>query len=198
MGLSSGTTAFLSSLGLVAVSIFFFLQDQEDIARLFLVLAAYVFVLLFFLLKALYYTRHGATFNVFVFVVLLPLSPIALIAIQNILLTSVMQEDMLILTMNLQLRWINESLELLTLAIEVLLLPIYYFSLFLVLRTHLRYPVIRLQGHSIRGLSPRFSGFLLTILIPLAFVILAVIYSNLLFLIFGITFFLTSASGIFV
>jgi hypothetical protein len=193
--LSSGTYAFLISLIFVATAIFYFLEGIEDLARLYLVLATYALVLSYYLIKALYYLRHKATFNVVIFAFSLPLTPFLLLLASQFFLTEEILESFIFMSVLLSTTYLEQTIVLHFGFLDIFLLPVYFFSFYLLLRTHLRYPVIRYRGYSTKGFSPKFTVVFLTVVITSCAILLLPLYSNLLLFYYGITYLLLSIIG---
>ena len=84
-------------------------------------------------------------------------------------------------------------------AVDLMLLPYYLASNFLLFRTFVRYPFIRFRGTSEKGLPPKFAGFILMILIPTLNIVSSIFYFNNLFLlIFGMIYFYLGTIALFV
>ncbi len=173
-----GTASFLISLSLVGIAIYYFIEGNSFNGKMFVFLALYAFISLFYMFRSIYYVRHSATFNEVAYVVFLPLIPLILILAQSIF---EINEAMVFITGQLQ----GENIDL-TYSInvvDILITPYYIFSNYLLFRSYIRYPFIRLTGTSEGGLPPKFTAFMLTIMIPLAYFLTSFLYLNNLFLI---------------
>ncbi len=155
-------------------------------------MAAILFFLAYYLLKSLYFMRYRATFNEVTFVVILPHVPLLFAFFSSIFdvtidpITSVSVKGAI-------------SLSLYSDFIDLVSLPLYIFSLFVLMRTFLRYPFIRLYGHSTNGFPSRVVGLALTLEVPFvyAFAVFAFL-PNLSLLMFSITFLLIGFLSMFV
>jgi len=179
------TGSFFLSLSLVGVSIYYFIEGDNMMGRLFVFLAIYVFISFFYVFRSLYYLRHKATFNEFIFVYVLPIIPVLILFAQSMFGIT----DMFVLSTGvISTDWIDYSFYIN--AVDMLLLPYYLASNYLLFRSLIRYPFIRFRGTSEKGMNPKFSGFLLMILIPTLYIASTLTYFNNFFLLlFGIIYF---------
>lgn len=192
MGFSPIGSAFIVTLGFLGVSIYQFLEDDPSSGRFWLMLAALSFFFAFFFFRALYYIRYRATFNDVGFVFLLPHVPALFAFFSRIFLTEV--EDALVLEIVAPFR-----MRLFANFIDLFSLPFYVFSLFLLLRTHLRYPFIRLTGHATDGLSSRLVALYMTLEIPFVYTAVAFLFiPNLSLLLFAVCYLVVGFIGFFV
>ena len=181
------TSSFFLSLSMVGVSIYYFIEGNSDMGKLFVFLAIYVFISFFYVFRSLYYLRHKATFNEFIYVFVLPIIPV-LIILAQVLFKIHEMSPLLLSTGVINTDWIDYTFYINV--VDVLLLPYYLASNFLLFRSLIRYPFIRFRGTSERGMNPKFSGFLLMILIPVLYIATALTYFNNFFLLlFGIIYF---------
>jgi len=181
------TSSFFLSLSMVGVSIYYFIEGNSDMGKLFVFLAIYVFISFFYVFRSLYYLRHKATFNEFIYVFVLPIIPV-LIILAQVLFKIHEMSPLLLSTGVINTDWIDYTFYINV--VYVLLLPYYLASNFLLFRSLIRYPFIRFRGTSERGMNPKFSGFLLMILIPVLYIATALTYFNNFFLLlFGIIYF---------
>ena len=74
--------------------------------------------------------------------------------------------------------------------VDLLLLPYYLASNYLLFRSLIRYPFIRFRATSEKGMHPKLSGFLLMLIVPALYIASTITYFNNFFLlIFGIVYF---------
>ena len=188
------SVAFLLSLTLVGVSIYYFIEDNNFLGRVYIFAAIFAFLTLFVIFRSLFYLRHKATFNEVFFVLMVPLIPVLIVLAQKlfgiydifIVSTGVISTSSLNYTF-----FIN--------AIDFVLLPFYIVSNFLIFRTFIRYPFIRLKGTSEKGIPPKFFGFLLIFIIPATYILTSVFYlENLFLVIFGGVYFYSALLMLFV
>jgi len=159
-------------------------------------LAIFAFVSFFYIFRSMYYLKHKATFNEFIFVFVLPLIP-ALVLLAQMLFGINELSTLILSTGEITSDFVDY--EFYINVIDLLLLPYYLASNFLLFRTFVRYPFIRFRGTSERGLPPKFAGFLLMILIPALYIITSLLYFNNLFLlIFGMLYFYLGTIALFV
>ncbi|MHA2090972.1 MAG: hypothetical protein ACW98K_08950 [Candidatus Kariarchaeaceae archaeon] len=185
------TIALFVSFALIGASIYMFLEERDDDAKVFLFLAVYTYIGLFYSLKSMYYLRHRATFNEVSFVVFLPFVPIILV-----LLGDFTEIDELYFSefLTAQITFQDETLDFFLSFSSILSLPYFGFSLYLLLRSFIRYQFIRLRGYSKGGLNAVFVGLLLSVIIGIAYLVLAIIMEDLLLALFG---FIYAIVGIF-
>ena len=185
------TGSFFLSLSLVGVSIYYFIEGNSDFGKLFVFLAIYVFISFFYVFRSLYYLRHKATFNEFIFVYVLPVIPVLILLAQMLFGINEMftiNDAFVLSTGVISTDWIDYSFSINV--VDMLLLPYYLASNFLLFRSLIRYPFIRFRGTSEKGMNPKFSGFMLMLLIPALYIASALTYINNFFLLlFGIIYF---------
>ncbi len=188
------SAAFLLSLTLVGVSIYYFIEDNSFLGRVYIFAAIFAFLSLFILFRSFFYLRHKATFNEVFFVLMVPLIPVLIVLAQKlfgiydtfIVSTGVISTSSLNYTF-----FIN--------AVDFVLLPYYLVSNFMIFRTCIRYPFIRLKGTSEKGIPPKFFGFLLMFIIPATYILTSVFYlENLFLVIFGGMYFYSALLMLFV
>ncbi len=186
--------SFILSLIVLAVSIFYFIEDMDEEAFLFLYLTVYTFLTSFYLFKSLYYRAESATFNELFFVAGLPTVPIILSITANILeINSFFDRSTLIITtIN-----IGEVRELYVHTTGILVLPFYIFSLYLLLRTFIRYKFIRWTAYSEGGIPAVLFGIILSLGIGFVYFMISMIMGDLLLLLFGFMYALTGILGFF-
>lgn len=188
------TYSFLIGLGFVGAALFNFIEDNNDDGRSFLLLGLITFLAAYYILKTLYYLRHQATFNEVSFVIFLPYS-ILLQFIVKTLLEVEFDELFSVNIVGIGENDYNLSVDIFDLG----LIPYFIFSVFLLLRTYLRYPFIRLHGHSDRGLPAKFVGLILSISVSILFFITGlIILENALLVVFAIFFATIGVIGFFV
>ena len=188
------TWSFLLSLSLVGVSIYYFIEGDNQMGRLFVFLAIFAFLSFFFLFRSMYYLKHKATFNEFIFVFVLPMLPALILLAQKLFGIDAM---FVLSTGDLTTSFIDY--EFYINAVDLMLLPYYLASNFLLFRTFVRYPFIRFRGTSEKGIPPKLSGFLLMILIPTLNIVSSLLYFNNLFLlVFGMIYFYLGTIALFV
>lgn len=185
------TIALICGLILIAVSFFMFLEERDNNGRAFLFLAVYTYIGLFYSLKALYYLRHRATFNEISFVVFIPIVPLLLV-----FLGSVTDFDNLYFSdfLKAQVTFPSRVFEFELSFSSILALPYLFFSIYLLLRTFMRYEFIRWGSHSKGGPNAVFVGLLLSIIVGLSYFIFSIILEDLLLALFG---FVYAIVGIF-
>ncbi len=185
------TIALFVSFSLIGASIYMFLEERDDDAKVFLFLAVYAYIGLFYSLKSMYYLRHRATFNEVSFVVFLPFIPIILVLLGDFTeIDELYFSEFLTAQITLQ----DETLDFFLSFSSILSLPYFGFSLYLLLRSFIRYQFIRLRGYSKGGLNAVFVGLLLSVIIGIAYLVLAIIMEDLLLALFG---FIYAIVGIF-
>ncbi|OLS28186.1 MAG: hypothetical protein HeimC2_08410 [Candidatus Heimdallarchaeota archaeon LC_2] len=193
MNFAYTTYSFLIGLGFVGASIFNFIENDNETGRSFLLMALIAFLASYYLLKTLYYLRHQATFNEVSFVIFLPISIILQVMAKHALEVEFNE------LFSLHIEGIGDRIELSVDFFDLGLLPYFVFSTFLLLRSYLRYPFIRLHGHSERGFPAKFTGLLLSIIIPILFLVVGlVILENAFLVIFAIFFATIGLIGFFV
>ena len=188
------TSSFLVSLSLIGVSIYHFIEGDNFLGRVFIFLAIYVFITLFYIIRSFFYLKHKATFNEFIFVFILPIIPV-LILLAQVLLD--INNAYIVSTGDFVTERINYVFYINM--VDFLLLPYYLFSNFLLFRTFIRYPFIRFKSTSEKGIPPKFAGFLLMLIIPTAYIVTSITYfQNLFLLIFGIIYLYSALIALFV
>lgn len=188
------TYSFLIGLGFVGASLYNFIEDNNEDGRFYLFLSLIAFLASYYILKTLYYLRHQATFNEVSFVVFMPVS----ILIQFVVKTILEVEFEELFSVNI-IGLGENDIELSVDIFDLGLIPYFVFSVFLLLRTYLRYPFIRLRGHSERGFPPKFLGLLLSVTISILFFITGlVILENALLVLFALFFATVGLVGFFV
>ncbi|MHA2030388.1 MAG: hypothetical protein ACW99A_16925 [Candidatus Kariarchaeaceae archaeon] len=193
MGFAYTTFSFLIGLGFVGASLYNFIEDNNEDGRFFLLLALIAFLASYYILKTLYYLRHQATFNEVSFVIFLPLS----ILVQFIVKTILEVEFDELFSVNVI--GIGDDIELSVDIFDLGLIPYFIFSTFLLLRSYIRYPFIRLHGHSEKGFPAKFLALLLSISIPVLYLIAGLfILENALLVIFALFFATAGLIGFFV
>ena len=185
------TGSFITSLSLVGVSIYYFIEGNDELGKFFIFLSIYVFISLFYIIRSLFYLKHKATFNEFIYVFILPVIPVLILLAQ-----------MLFEVNNLgivHISWFpDESFKEIN-AVDFLLLPYYLYSTFLLFRTFIRYPFIRFRSTSEKGMNPKFAGALLMLIIPAIYIATSVTYfENFFLLISGIIDLYSARMAIFV
>ncbi len=185
------TIALFSSLILVGISIFMFLEDQDRNGKVFVFLSFYVYFGIFYVLKGLYYFRHRATFNEISFVVFLPVIPIILVLLGEFTeLDEIYSSELITAQISLPFRDFDFYLSF----SSIFSLPYFSFSLYLLLRSFIRYEHIRWRGHSKGGPNATLVGLLLSIVIGITYFALSLILEDLLLALFG---FIYAIVGIF-
>jgi hypothetical protein len=188
------TWSFLLSLSLVGVSIYYFIEGENQMGRLFVFLAIFAFFSFFYIFRSMYYLKHKATFNEFIFVFVLPLVPAIVLLAQKLFGIDAM---FVLSTGELTTSFIDY--EFYINAVDIMLLPYYLASNFLLFRTFVRYPFIRFRATSEKGFPPKLAGFLLMIIVPALNIITSILYFNNLFLlIFGMIYFYLGTIALFV
>ena len=165
------TFSLIASLGVLGVSIYHFINNDNIQGRYYLFLAITIFIALYYLLKSIYYLRYKATFNEVSFVILLPISVLIQFTTKTLL---AVEFDTLI---SMSIRGLSGGqLDLTIDLFDLAMAPYFFFSVLLLLRTYLRYPFIRLSGHSERGLPSKFVGLLISAGISLIFRIAGLLF----------------------
>lgn len=188
------TSSFLTSLSLIGVSIYHFIEGDDFLGRVFIFLAIYVFITLFYIIRSFFYLKHNATFNEFIFVFILPIIPVLILLAQMLFGIN----DAYIVSTG---DFVTESINYVFYInmVDFLLLPYFLFSNFLLFRTFIRYPFIRIRSTSEKGIPPKFAGFLLMLIIPTAYIVTSITYfQNLFLLIFGIIYLYSALMALFV
>ncbi|MBA7515880.1 hypothetical protein ES705_07925 [subsurface metagenome] len=188
------TSSFLTSLSLIGVSIYHFIEGDDFLGRVFIFLAIYVFITLFYIIRSFFYLKHNATFNEFIFVFILPIIPVLILLAQMLFGIN----DAYIVSTG---DFVTESINYVFYInmVDFLLLPYFLFSNFLLFRTFIRYPFIRIGSTSEKGIPPKFAGFLLMLIIPTAYIVTSITYfQNLFLLIFGIIYLYSALMALFV
>lgn len=192
------STAFLMSLPLLGVAIYYFVEEDNAMGKIFTMATVFALLTLFVMIRSIYYLRHSATFNEIFFVFIVPLIPVVIVLMQVLLGVYNYNPDVMIVS---EVPFVVKGVEYLFYIniIDFLLLPFYIFSNFLLLRTFIRYPFIRFKGTSEKGIPPKFFGFLMMIILPTIYIITSFFYlDNLFLMVFGIGYFYTSLLTIFV
>ena len=188
------SAAFLLSLTLVGVSIYYFIEDNNFLGRVYIFAAIFAFLSLFIIFRSFFYLKHKATFNEVFFVLMVPLIPVLIVLAQKLfgIYDTFIVSTGVISTSSLNyIFFIN--------ALDFVLLPYYLVSNFLIFRTFIRYPFIRLKGTSEKGIPPKFFGFLLMFIIPATYILTSVFYlENLFLVIFGGVYFYSALLMLFV
>lgn len=188
------TYSFLIGLGFVGAALFNFIEDNNDDGRSFLFLALITFLAAYYILKTLFYLRHQATFNEVSFVIFLPFSILLQFIVKTILEVE-FEELFSVNIVGVGEKDYNLSVDIFDLG----LIPYFFFSSFLLLRTYLRYPFIRIHGHSDRGLPAKFVGLILSLSVSILFFITGlIILENALLVMFALFFATIGVIGFFV
>ena len=188
------TSSFLTSLSLVGVSIYHFIEGDDFLGRVYIFLAIYVFITLFYIIRSFFYLKHKATFNEFIFVFILPIIPVLILLVQMLF---GINNAYIVSTGNFVTESINYVFYINM--VDFLLLPYYLFSNFLLFRTFIRYPFIRFRSTSEKGIPPKFAGFLLMLIIPTAYIVTSITYfQNLFLLVFGMIYLYSALMALFV
>ncbi len=194
--ISQLTAAFLVSLTLVGVSIYYFIEENNEFGKLYIFIAIFAFLTLFFTFRSIYYLKHNATFNEVFFVLIVPLVPV-IIVLAQILLGINDLDSAIISTSTFNIG--SSSYDFFITIVDFFLLPYYIFSNFLLFRTFIRYPFIRMKGTSEKGIPPKLFGFLLMLIIPAIYILITLFYlENLFLMIFGIVYFYSALLTLFV
>ena len=192
------STAFLISLSLVGVSIYYFIEENNEMGKIFIFAAIFAFLTLFIMIRSIYYLKHNATFNEIFFVFMVPLVPVVVVLTQVLLgIYDYPPGVMLVSTSTFDvsgtLYYFHINI------IDFILLPFYIFSNFLLFRTFIRYPFIRMKGTSEKGIPPRLFGFLMMLILPATYILMSLFFlENLFLMVFGIVYFYTSLLTLFV
>ena len=192
--LSHAAGSFFTSLPLVGVSIYFFIEHDDFLGRLFSFLAIYVFITLFYIIRGLFYLKHKATFNEFIYVFILPIVPVLILLAQMLL---GINDAYIISTGGFTTSSFSYTYYINT--IDFILLPYYLFSTFLLFRTFIRYPFIRFGSTSEKGMHPKLAGILLMLVIPTIYIVSSLFYfENLFLLISGIIYLYSAIMALFI
>ena len=188
------TGSFITSLSLVGVSIYYFIEGNVDLGKFFIFLAIYVFITLFYIIRSLFYLKHKATFNEFIYVFVLTIVPVLILLAQMLfgINDAYIVSTGSFTTGSLSyIYYIN--------VIDFLLLPYYLSSTFLLFRTFIRYPFIRFRSTSEKGMNPKFAGVLLMLIIPTIYIVTSVTYfENFFLLISGIIYLYSAIMAILI
>ena len=164
--------------------------------KVFIFAAIFAFLTLFIMIRSLYYLRHNATFNEIFFVMIVPLVPV-IIVLTQVLLGIYDYSNLIISHSTFDVG--SHSYNFYINIVDFILLPFYIVSNFLLFRTFIRYPFIRIKGTSEKGIPPKLFGFLLMLIIPAAYIFTSLFYlENLFLMIFGIVYFYTALLTLFV
>lgn len=164
--------------------------------KIFIMAAIFAFLTLFIMIRSIYYLKHNATFNEVFFVLIVPLIPVIVVLTQFLLgiydygsnLISTSTFDVGTTTYYF---YIN--------IVDFILLPYYIFSNFLIFRTFIRYPFIRMKGTSEKGIPPKLFGFLLLLIIPTTYILTSIfLLENLFLMVFAVVYFYSSLLMLFV
>jgi hypothetical protein len=77
------TVANLVAVSLLSAALFFFIQDEDELAISFLFLTAFGWMVTYYTLRAFWYEHHNASFNELFFIFGAHLIPIVCIAVTN-------------------------------------------------------------------------------------------------------------------
>lgn len=188
------SAAFLLSLTLVGVAIYFFIEDNDFLGKVFIFAAILAFLSLFVLFRSLFYSSHRATFNEVFFVFIVPLIPVLLLLTQKLL---GIYDSFIITTVEITPEFPTYFFYIS--AFDFAFLPYYIVSNFLIFRTFIRYPFIRMKGTSEKGIPPKLFGFLLMFIIPATYILTSWFYfENLFLVIFGGIYFYSALLMLFV
>ncbi|MHA2502938.1 MAG: hypothetical protein ACXAE3_08715 [Candidatus Kariarchaeaceae archaeon] len=185
--------SLLALVGMSTASIYFFIQDQDILAKQLAFLGLYSFLTLFYFLKSLYYRRHKATFNEIFFVVGIPLIPplLAIVGqlteINSLFEVGVYAE----ITVSEQIWQLQLSLA------SLLALPFYLFALYLLLRTFIRYEFLRWTAHSSGGLPGTLTGLIMSVMVGTIYLVVAILFGDLMLVIFGFVYTITGLLSFF-
>lgn len=164
------------------MSIFFFLEDNDTLAKQLVFFTVYAFIGIFYLFKSFYYRRHKATFNELFFVVGIPLLPPLFVILGEVTgVNTLYFSDLLSATLVLQ----NEPMEFSLAFASIMALPYFFFAMYLLLRSFIRYQFIRWQAHSKGGPPGTFIGILLAGFIGIIYLVVALFFADFLLLLFG-------------
>ncbi len=188
--------SFIVFLSLIGVSIYFFIEENYDLGKIFVVAAIFAFLTIFIVIRSIYYLKYNATFNEIFFVLIVPLVPVIIVLTQvllgvydygaNLISTSIFDVGGTLYYFHINI-------------VDFILLPYYIFSNFLLFRTFIRYPFIRLKSTSERGIPPKFFGFLLMLILPAVYILTSIFYlENLFLMVFGMIYFYSSLLTLFV
>jgi len=192
--LSHLTASFFISLSLVGVSIYYFIEGDNLMGKVFVFIAIFVFISFYFVFRSIYYLRHKATFNEIIYVFILPIIPVLILFAQMMFNFN---DIFLLSTGEISTNGFNYDYYITI--IDILLLPYYLASNFLLFRTFIRYPFIRFRGTSEKGIPPKLAGLILMIAIPALYIASSLTYfHNFFLLIFGIIYFYLGTVALFV
>ncbi len=188
------TASFFISLSLVGVSIYYFIEGDNLMGKVFVFIGIFVFISFFFIFRSIYYLRHKATFNEFIYVFILPLIPVLILFAQEMFNFN---DIFLISTGNIKTNGIDYDFYITI--IDFLLLPYYLASNYLLFRSFIRYPFIRFKSTSEKGMPPKLAGLILMLAIPALYIASSLTYfHNFFLLIFGIVYFYLGTVALFV
>lgn len=186
--------SLLATLVGISVSIFLFIEQRDADAKIVLFFSVYVYFLMFYLLKSLYYRKHKATFNELFFVVGMPLTPLILSTLGGLFKINELRDFSDIFIAHLD---VNAGVEMVLTFSSVISLPFYIFSLYLLLRTFIRYKFIRFTPYSDGGIPATLLGIIISISIGLTYVVVSIIFGDFILLVFGFFYALTGILGFF-
>ncbi|MCY3410429.1 MAG: hypothetical protein INQ03_02225 [Candidatus Heimdallarchaeota archaeon] len=183
-------------VGLVflSISIFLFIEDNDNLAKVLLFLTIFLYITVFYIFKSLYYKAEKATFNELFFVLGLPIIPVLLSIVGYVVnLEDILDfESPLIMTVTH-----FESAELQLSVASLFSIPYYLFALYLLLRTFLRYKFIRYTPYSSGGIPPKLFGIVIAIGIGIFYMLISLFIADLLLLFFGIMYLCTGILSFF-
>ena len=192
--LSHLTASFFIALSLIGASIYFFIEENSLMGKVYIFIAIFIFISSYLLFRSIYYLRHKATFNEFIYVFILPVIPVLLLFIQMMFNFN---DFFLISTGEISTNGFNYDYYITI--IDILLLPYYLASNFLLFRAFIRYPFIRFRGTSEKGIPPKLAGLILMIAIPALYIASSLTYfHNFFLLIFGVIYFYLGTVALFI
>ena len=186
--------SLLAALIGISGAIFLFIEGRDDDAKIVLFFSIYTYFLMLYFLKSLYYRKHKATFNELFYVVGLPLIPLILSILGGVFKINGLRDFSDIFLLNVDL---GSDLELVLTLSSVISLPFYIFSLYLLLRTFIRYKFIRFTPYSDGGIPATLLGIIISISIGFVYVLVSTIIGDFILLIFGLFYAITGILGFF-
>lgn len=186
--------SIFTAIVLFGVFIFYFIEGKVEEANQFLFFSIYGTITIFVLTRSLYYKKHKATFNELFFVVGLPILPL----IFSYLGTSLGANSAYSFSqISVSTSIFSNEITFLILFSALLSIPYLFFSLFLLLRSFIRYKFIRWGPHSNGGLPGTLIGLLLAIGVGIGYTLLSIYLFDLILVLFGIIYAVTGIIGFF-
>ncbi len=182
---------FIMLIG-VSATIFFFIQNEDNLALNTLFISIYTAITILYFLRIFYYVDHHATLNEIYFLSLANIIPLVIILISPFL--PIFEEALLDLAITIQPS--NELVELHIAVPSLLAFPYLIVSTALLIRSFTRYQFIRITSQSERGPSAEWTAIFTFFIFGFLFLFAGIFASDLLGILYGI-FFIFSGIGFF-